>query len=101
MANDKKLVSKCVERARDSIWCLSFLGRQSQFIASPPKASRGLLHPTRETQEKDNDGKEEVGSGEKDEGKDAENVALKKPVKLVPCPRYENMDSKFCYCNVK
>lgn len=44
-------------------------------------------------QTKEKGGEEEVGSSE------SEKTVLKKPDKLLPCPRCESMDTKFCYYN--
>ncbi|GLJ37118.1 hypothetical protein SUGI_0752650 [Cryptomeria japonica] len=55
-------------------------------------------------QTKDNagvEGEEEVGSSETEAKKEEAGgqAVLKKPDKLLPCPRCESMDTKFCYYN--
>lgn len=52
---------------------------------------------------RDDDSKDptEISKAEEEEGKisDAKDKTLKKPDKIIPCPRCESMDTKFCYFN--
>lgn len=56
---------------------------------------------TKDTADVTVEGEEEVGSNETENKKEEEagQAALKKPDKLLPCPRCESMDTKFCYYN--
>ncbi|KAK7251897.1 hypothetical protein RIF29_35497 [Crotalaria pallida] len=65
-----------------------------------PTASSGISeNPKTPSSEKETPVSKSSTNGEQSEAGASEEKTLKKPDKIIPCPRCDSMDTKFCYYN--